>query len=121
MALLPNYKQAYIAIEKLSEYCLNPFHPVGKDKAMMFKSVLNLTEKDADFLNGEILDGLVRNEAVSGLQDQYGRRFTVDIQYGRRFTVDIKIRNLDKEAMIRTAWIIKKSENFPRLITCYIK
>jgi hypothetical protein len=111
MALLPNCKQAFIAIEKLSEYCLNPFHPVGKDKAMVFKSVLNLTGQDADFLKDAILYGLTGNEAVSGRQDRYGKRYTVDI----------KIRNLDLEAMIRTAWIIKTDENFPRLITCYIK
>jgi hypothetical protein len=111
MTLLPNYEQAFIAIEKLSQYCLNPFHPVGKDKAMVFKSLLNFTEQDAGFLKDAILEGLARNEALSGIQDQYGKRFTIDI----------KIRNLDKEAMIRTAWIIKKGENFPRLITCYIK
>jgi hypothetical protein len=111
MTLLPNYEQAFIAIEKLSDYCLNTFHPVGKEKAMVFKLVLNLTEQDADFLKNAILKGLKRNDAVSGIQDQYGKRYTVDI----------KIRNLDLEAMIRTAWIIKTDENFPRLITCYIK
>lgn len=31
MTLLPNYEQAFIAIEKLEAYCLNPFYPVGKD------------------------------------------------------------------------------------------
>ena len=30
---LPNYEKAFLAIEKLADYCLNPFHPVGKDAA----------------------------------------------------------------------------------------
>jgi hypothetical protein len=111
MALLPNHTRAFIAIEKLSDYCLNPFHPVGKDKAMVFKSALNLTEQDADYLRDLILKGLAENEAVSGIQDQYGIRYSVDI----------KIRNLDKEVEIRTGWIIKKGEKFPRFTTCYIK
>ncbi len=110
MPLLPNCKQAFIAIEKLSEYCLNPFHPVGKDKAMVFKSVLNLTEQDTDFQKDAILDGLARNEVFQA----YKISMAKDLQY-------IKIRNLDLEATIRTAWIIKKGENFPRLINCYIK
>lgn len=78
---------------------------------MVFKSALNLTQQDADFLKNVILKGLARNDALAGIRDRYGKRYTVDI----------KIRNLDLEAMIRTAWIIKTDENFPRLITCYIK
>ena len=111
MALLPNHQQAFIATEKLKDYCLNPFHPVGKDKAIVFKSALELTTQDADFLKEAILKALPKSEAISEREDQYGKRYTVDI----------KIRNLDKEATIRTGWIIKKSESFPRLTTCYVK
>ena len=111
MTLLPNYKQAFIAIEKLKGYCLNPFHPVGKDKATIFRSILGLTDQDADSLRRMIIKKLPESEAMLGREDQYGKRYTVDM----------KIRNLDKEAVIRTAWIIKKSEDFPRLTTCYVK
>lgn len=78
---------------------------------MVFKSALRLTDQDAEFLKNTILEALSVNEAVLGKQDQYGKRYSVDI----------KIINLDKEAQIRTAWIIKKDENFPRFTTCYIK
>lgn len=111
MLLLPNHKRAFIALEKLSDYCLNPFHPVGKDKAIVFKSVLNLTQKDDVFLKTAILKGLAINEAIEGIEDNYGKRYSVDI----------KISNLDKEAKIRTGWIIKKGESFPRFTTCFIK
>ena len=111
MSLLPNYKQAFIAIEKLKDYCLNPFHPVGKGKAIVFESALGLTSIDAGYLKRMIIEKLSRSEATLGKEDQYGKRYTVDM----------KIRNLDKEAVIRTGWITKRNENFPRLITCYVK
>lgn len=111
MGLLPNYKRAFIASEKISDYCLNLNHPVGKDKAIVFKSVLNFTENDTNFLIAAILAELYNNECIPGIQDEYGKRYSVEI----------KIRNLDKEAIIRTGWIIKNNENFPRFTTCFIK
>jgi len=110
MALLHGFQQAFISIEKLRDYCLNPYHPVGKDKAIVFKSALGLTGQEAEFLKKAILNKLPVSEAVPAREDQHGKRFTVDI----------KIRNFDKEATIRTGWIIKKDEDFPRLTTCYI-
>lgn len=111
MALLPNHEQAFIAIEKLKDYSLDPLHPTGKDKAIVFKSVLGLTDQDAGFLGEAILKALPKGEAVPGREDQYGKRYLVDI----------KIHNLDKEVIVRTGWIIKKNEDFPRLTTCYVK
>ena len=108
---LPNYEKAFIAIEKLADYCLNPFHPIGKDKALVFKSALGLTNQDADYLKEAILNALPKHKASIMREDQYGKRYTVDV----------KICNLEKEAMVRTGWIVKKDEDFPRLTTCYIK
>lgn len=111
MTLLPNSSRAFIAIEKLADYCLNPFHPVGKDKAVVFESALGLTDRDANFLKKAILDAISESRATLGKEDQYGKRYTVDV----------KIRNLNKEATVRTGWIIRKDEDFPRLTTCYVK
>jgi len=110
MALLPNHQQALIAIEKLKDYCLNPVHPTGKDKAVVFKAVLGITDRDADFLKEAIIKALSKGEIVLGREDQYGKRYTVDV----------KIRTFDKEAIVRTGWIIKKNEGFPTLTTCYV-
>ncbi len=111
MTLLPGYEQAFVAIEKLRNYCLNPFHPVGKDKAVVFESALELTDQNADFLKRVIVEKLPASEAMLGREDQYGKRYTVDM----------RIRNLNKEAVIRTGWTIKTGESFPRLTTCYVK
>lgn len=111
MTLLPNHEKAFITIEKLADYCLNSFHPIGKDKAKVFKLVLGLTDQDADYLKEVILKALPKHKASIMREDQYGKRYTVDV----------KIRNLEKEAIVRTGWIIKKDEDFPRLTTCYVK
>jgi hypothetical protein len=63
MSLLPNWKLAVIPDGKLELYCLNPFHPKGKDKARVFKSVLGLTVKDAFKLENLILTGIGQFEA----------------------------------------------------------
>ncbi len=111
MIVLPNHQKAFIAIEKLKDYCLNQFHPVGKEKAIVFESTLGLTDQDAAFLKESILSALSKSEAIPGKEDQYGKRYSVDII----------IRNLGQEAIVRTGWIIKRNEGFPRLITCYVK
>lgn len=48
MTLLPNYEQAFIAIEKHTDYCLDLSHPIGREKATVFKSVLDLTDHKID-------------------------------------------------------------------------
>lgn len=52
--LLPNYAEAVIPEDKLSGYCLNEEHPVGKDKAYLFRTLLNLTAQDSNWLRQQI-------------------------------------------------------------------
>jgi hypothetical protein len=47
MAKLPNPDDAVVDIRKLRDYCLNPAHPRGRNKARVFASVLGLTASDA--------------------------------------------------------------------------
>lgn len=49
MPLLPNAEFAQVPMEKLVGYALNPEHPVGKHKALIFKAILGITLEDADF------------------------------------------------------------------------
>ena len=108
---IPNFKNAIISIEKLRDYCLSNEHPVGKHKAIVFKNKLNLTSADSYKLREEIRDGISKNEASEMFSDEYGKRYFVDI----------KIINFDKSSIVRTLWIIKHNESFPRFISCYIK
>lgn len=79
MNLLPNWGNAVIPSGKLENYCLNSYHPKGKDKARVFKAVLGYSEKDADYLGEMILDGLAKNEAILIEKIQWGEIWRVDI------------------------------------------
>ena len=47
---LPNYQRAVILREKLEGYSLNPEHPVGKHKAIVFKSALGYEQANWQLL-----------------------------------------------------------------------
>ena len=110
MEKLPNFENAYIGIEKLTEYSLNELHHIGKEKAIVFKSVLGLTSENAILLKEAIFKGTAVNPCIKKEKDKYGERFSVNL----------KVRIFEKEATITTGWIIKSGEDFPRLTTCYI-
>ena len=99
---IPNYENAVADITKIRDYCLNPDHDLGKHKARVFKSVLNLTVEDASMLRDMLLKGVSQAEATIGEQDEYGQRYTVDI----RVTMG------DKQAQVRSGWIIRADKIF---------
>jgi hypothetical protein len=111
VARLKNFENAFIDIRKLEEYSLNKFHPFGKEKSFVFKSVLGIGIDEAGLLKNKILAGLAENESIVNENDEYGERFSVIM----------KIRIFNKEALVTTAWIVRTGEDFPRLTSCYIK
>lgn len=98
-------------IRKLKDYCLNSDHPLGKHKVRVFKSIPGLQKKGAELLKELILESLPDAVAQTAFTDKFGTRYTVDI----------KIRIFNKEGTLTTGWIIKSNEDFPRMITCYLK
>jgi hypothetical protein len=107
---LPNAAQAFVDIRKLRDYCLSPEHLRGRHKARVFVAVLGLTADDAEELRDSILAAVLECEANLDEEDQYGQRFTVDFAMSRDAG----------EATIRTSWIVRQDEDYPRLITCYV-
>ena len=75
-----NFKKAYIDIRKLEDYCLNEFHPFGKDKAKVFKSLLGIESKDAELLRIAILDGLGETDIILKEKDKFGLRFSAIVK-----------------------------------------
>ncbi|MES1244844.1 MAG: DUF6883 domain-containing protein [Acidobacteriota bacterium] len=62
--IIPFGNRAEVSIQKLRDYCLNPLHDEGKNKARVFASALGMTAADA-----------------------YGQRYSVDLEVewrGRR-------------------------------------
>lgn len=107
---LPAAADAIVEIEKLRDYCLSENHPRGKHKAKVFASVLGLTSDNALELRDAILHAIQRVDAVAGEHDEYGQRYIVDFSMKRQ----------GNEAIVRTAWIIRAHETFPRLTSCYV-
>ncbi|MCK4762316.1 MAG: hypothetical protein KAW12_08980 [Candidatus Aminicenantes bacterium] len=107
---LPHAKKAFVDIEKLRGYCLNPFHIRGKHKARIFSSVLGLTSKDAEKLRKALLEAANSCDAVPGVEDQYGKRYIIDFL----------MTTTKGQAKIRSTWIVLKHEHFPKLTSCFI-
>jgi len=108
---LPNAVNAVVDIEKLRDYCLSAQHPEGRHKARVFLSVLGLTSADAVKLREILLTAAVINNEVSKLDAD---------KYGCRYSMDTIVTLGSREALVRSAWIIKTDEDFPRLVSCYV-
>ena len=110
---LPNAENAVLDIAKLRDYCLNPNHPEGKHKARVFLAKLGIRQNNAEDLRNAILEGVLLAEAIEQAPSAFGRRFVVDLAVSRSEGVILAT------AIVRTAWIIREGEDFPRLTTCF--
>ena len=97
-------------IAKLAECCLNPDHLRGRHKARVFASALGLTADHAEELREALLEAARTQEATPTDEDVYGRRYVID------FTMSGPLG----EARVRSSWIIREGEDFPRLTSCYV-
>lgn len=107
---LPNAEHAFIDLDKLRQYVLNREHQDGRHKAKVFLSAVGLTALDAEWLAAWILGHLPQFKARVGDADEYGQRYEVDMDLVRE----------GRSARIRTAWMVRRGESAPRLVTCYV-
>ena len=107
---LPGGERAIVDIVKLRDYCLNPAHPRGRHKARVFASALGLMAVDAEFLREALLRAAREGDATAGEGDEYGERYAVDF----------KLIRGDRQAIIRSTWIICRNELVPRLTSCFV-
>jgi len=107
---LPGGANAIVEISKLRDYCLDPHHPRGRHKALVFLSALDLGQGEAEFLRSALQEAAREEDAAPGEADQYGARYTVDFLITRG----------DREARVRSAWIILRGESAPRLTSCFV-
>ncbi len=110
--VIPNVENATINPKKLTEYALNPNHPVGGNKAKVFESALGYNQSNADDLIRQIYEKLPNSEAVLGQLDEYGQRYTV--------VIPITGSN-GNTVNVRTGWIIKTGSDIPELTTLFVK
>ena len=106
---LPRGEHAIVDMRKLVDYCLNPAHPRGRNKARVF-AANGIRESDAGALRMALQQAALRGEARPGAANVYGDRYAVDfemIQAGRT----VRIRSL---------WIVRAGEELPQLTSCYV-
>ena len=107
---LPNSHNAEIDIRKLREYCLDGSHCRGGNKARVFRAALAIDGSHADWLRDQILHALPSVEAKAARHDNYGMRYSANIAITRQ----------DRKAVIRTGWIVRDGEAFPRFVSAWV-
>jgi hypothetical protein len=107
---MPNADRAVVELSKLRDYCLSAVHPRGRHKARVFESALGLTAADAEQLQAAILDAAGSDQAIAAAQDDYGQRYILDVI----------VSGPTGTATVRSAWIVRAGEDFPRLTSCYV-
>ena len=75
-----------------------------------FVTALGITAEDAEELKQAILSAVIIEEAVPTERDEYGQRYVVDFSMSRQ----------GKEAIVRSSWIVRSGEDYPRLTSCYV-
>ncbi len=92
MKKLPNPEQAFIDMNKLTGYCLNPEHSEGQHKAAVFKSALDLGLKEANVLKNALLQA-VQNHPVTSVESN---------PYGQKYLLEFEIMHQHKTALIKS-------------------
>ena len=57
-----------------------------------------------------LLDAAVSEAAVPTAEDKYGQRYLLDF----------RVRGEGRSATVRSGWIVRSGENFPRLTSCWV-
>ena len=107
---LPNADRAVVDVRKLRDNCLNADHPRGQHKARVFKGALGWTVNEADDVRRRLLEAVLQADAsFLGADD-----------YGQRYALDFAAKGVSGLATVRSLWIIRHGEDFPRFASCYV-
>ena len=107
---LPNADRAVVDVRKLRDYCLNADHPRGQHKARVFKSALGWTVDEVEDVRRRLLEAVLQTDAsFLGADD-----------YGQRYALDFVAQGVSGPATVRSLWIIRHGEDFPRFASCYV-
>lgn len=110
MARLPNAARAVVDRAKLAGYALNPDHPVGRNKARVFRATLGVTQDDAGLLEAALLAAVAEHDGALERSDAYGAHYSIE------FVLDIRGRS----ATVRSLWIVRTDEDFPRFVSAFV-
>lgn len=97
---------------KLTEYALNSDNPVGSDKAVIFQRRLGFNQENYELLLAQISTKTLDAEAIFGLNDRHGQRYTVDLEI---------MGVQGQQEIVRTGWIVEPGSNGARLVTLFVR
>jgi hypothetical protein len=106
---LPAAERAYVDPAKLRDYLLSPIHPEGQFKAAFFGR-LGYRRANWPRLQRDLERLALSDSAIPAQPNQFGRLFELRIML-RGPTGDPR--------PVVTVWIVRREEDFPRLVTAY--
>jgi hypothetical protein len=104
---VPNADRAIIDQRKFLDYLLSPDSEDGAPKAK-FLATFGYSKKNWRSLRRAVLEHLTSNDFATSRKTEYGRIFEVS---GRLKTPD------GRNPTVLIAWVIKRTENRPRLVS----
>jgi hypothetical protein len=107
---LPNGDRAVVELEKLTDYCLNPDHPRGKHKARVILAACGFSAENAELMREQLLDAATHEEALKAPPNVHGQRYVIECL----------LTGPTGTARVRTAWIVRPGEDFPRFVSAYV-
>jgi hypothetical protein len=112
MKLADIAERVVVEPRKLADYALNPDAPWGRHKARLFEQVLGFTRRNYMDLLTQIEQQAPEAEAIFHSEDEFGRRYTVDLWiYGLE----------GRRAVVRTGWFAPREGDEVRLATLYVR
>jgi len=100
-----------VAQDLLTMLALDPANPVTAQRAYRFRSELGFARGDAPMLIAQIREKVARSEAIAGLADDLGWRFST--------TLPILGRN-GRVRPVTVCWIYRPGSAHPALISAYV-
>ena len=107
--ILPNPDRAVVDPSKVRDYLLSHEHPVGRFKAVVFESV-GYNRSAWEKLQADLL-------AVAGLSGAVLKGTSL---HGQKYQLPAILKGpAGRDLSVITAWLVRRGEDFPRLITVY--
>jgi hypothetical protein len=104
---MPNADDAFVPLEKLTDYLLDLQHPIGGSKAVWFHG-LGYHSSNKGVLEQDLLQLVHTSEDFSLKDSPFGKKYIVS---GTITTPN------GKKANLTTVWIIEANDSRPRLVT----
>jgi hypothetical protein len=98
---LPNREEAHVDRRKLTDYLLNRNHPDAKGKSVFFTE-----QYDNDWK--QLRNDLLKHAAGSVVRKE-------ETRHGTTYVIEGALSGM----LVRSVWIIRSGESFPRLVTAY--